>query len=542
MSHLSHIINKQIIEIEVSDQTTTLSTQQKISQLHTSQLLPMLGRMFDVHFGADDTHYQIDRLTIDLGQVALASIPKVFDKELANALTSIRGTSQISVTKTVPITPSDITEERTPFRVVAHYLDTGRLPWWSATQKKSYLQEQWELLMQNPTQNFKKLLSQLHLNDTHLDRYLHVFSEEQVLQTAQWITGVSEKELYILKNKVEEEVHKIGKHNRSSLWKTAFLRIIYSPKSAQETKSEHYYIQKTLQALGIKSNSNSNTPQYKLLQKIQSLLEKYQQIAPHHQMLKEVTKQCKKLLQTSAIHSVPVNLLRKIAVVLEGLQEEIKTSGPHFSAQTVSSKLWVSLTTHINTLDKIVQQTKPKNDTIPITKLQSQFEDTDFITIDNAGLVLFWPFLPRFFENLGLLADKNFVDESAKHKAICALQYLCNPDESELFEGSLSLPKILCGVPLTEPVPPILLTEEEKQIADGLLKAVMQQGPYWKNLSITGFRTSYLCRQASFRTRDDHWLLQVQKETYDITLQKLQWSIQAVKLPWMERALMVEWL
>jgi len=543
MSHHSHIINKQIIEVEVSDKVTAFEKQQKISQLQTNWLLPMLNHMLDVHFGADDTHYQIDRLTIDLGHVALESIPQAFDKELTKVLTSIQGTSQVSATKTGPIiSSSKATEERTPLRVLVHYLDTGRLPWWSATQNKTYLQEQWELLMQNPTTAFKTVLSQLHHHKTHLDRYLHVFSEEQVLKVAEWITGVSEKELRAIKNKVEKEVNKRGKDNISSLWETAFLRIVYSPKLAQEANSEDYYVQKTLQALGIDSDSYPKAPQYKLLQKIQSLLEKYQKTAPNHQILKGITKQWKRLLQASAIYSIPVHLLRKVVVVLEALQEEIETSGPHFDAELVSSKLWTSLVTHINTLDKIVKQTRPINDTVSITKLQSKFEDTDFITIDNAGLVLFWPFLLRFFENLKLLEDKNFIDESAKYKAICALQYLCNPYESELFEGQLSLPKILCGVPLSEPVPPIFLTEEEKEIADGLLKAAMQQGPHWKNLSIAGFRASYLNRQASFRIRDDHWLLQVQKETYDITLQKLQWSIQVVKLPWMERALMVEWL
>ena len=86
------------------------------------------------------------------------------------------------------------------------------------------------------------------------------------------------------------------------------------------------------------------------------------------------------------------------------------------------------------------------------------------------------------------------------------------------------------------------LTEEEKEVAEGLLTAVIAQGPHWKNLSIEGFRSSYLCRPGSLRTRDGHWLLQVQRETHDITLEKLPWGFHTVKLPWMSEVLVVEWL
>lgn len=542
MSHHPHIINKQIIELALSDKTTAFGTQQQVGQLYTNQLVPVLDRLLDRYFGSDDTHYQIDRLTIDLGSVALENMPQAFDTELAKVLSSIRGTSQVTAGKVIPDTPSTPSKERTPLRVLAHYLDTGRLPWWSGTQKRSYLFAQWELLMQNPTQEFKTLLSQLYHNKTHLDRYLYTFSEEQVLQAAQWITGLLENELYVIRDKVKEAIQQRSKKNTPSFWKTNFLRVLFRPKPEQGANIEEYYIQETLKVLGITSDSHSKVPQYKVIQKIQSLLHHYHRMAPDHRPWQGISKRLHTLLHNYAINKVPVHLLTQVAVLLEEVQEKIATTQSHFDTEPTTLKLWMSLATQLNTIERIVQQARPMDTAVSVASLQSQFEDTDFITVENAGLVLFWPFLSRFFKNLELMEDKDFVDGAARYKAVCALQYLCNPDETELFEGQLPLAKLVCGVPLEEPVPPILLTDEEKEIAHGLLNAVLQQGPHWKNLSIEGFRASYLCRQASLRTRDDHWLLQVQKETYDITLQKLPWSIQAVKLPWMERALMVEWM
>ncbi|GAA4276753.1 contractile injection system tape measure protein [Aquimarina mytili] len=543
MGSNAHIINKQIIEVVLSDRTTAFESQQRIGQLYSKQLISILNDVLDIHFDNDDhMHYQLDSLTIDLGLVTLDALPEVFAKELDVVLKSSQTTNQLTITSNANETEQGVIEERTPLRVLGYYLITGRLPWWFNAQKKSYLFEQWELLMKHPTYEFKTLLSQLHHNKTHLDRYLHTFSEEQVFKSAEWITGLSHNELYRIRNKVKYEVRKRNKKEILSFWKTDFLRVLFRPKREQTANSEVYYLEETLKILGIASHNNTEVPKYKVSKDIQSLLIKYKHLANKHGFLKSITTQLNKLIQTSAINEVPVHLLTQLTVLLEKVLLEISATEFYFNKDFVTSEMFTSLVTNLNTIEKIVQQVKPKDTPLDITRLQSQFDETDFITIENAGLVLLWPFLPRFFKNLKLLEDKDFIDESSMHKAVCALQYLCNPHESELFEGQLPLAKLLCGVPLEEPVPIILLTDEEKEIAHGLLQAVMQQGPHWKNLSVLGFRTSYLCRQASLRSRDDHWLLQVQKETYDITLQKLLWSIQAVKLPWMERALMVEWL
>ncbi|MCB0374558.1 MAG: hypothetical protein KDD04_01415, partial [Sinomicrobium sp.] len=200
------------------------------------------------------------------------------------------------------------------------------------------------------------------------------------------------------------------------------------------------------------------------------------------------------------------------------------------------------LAKQLHALETVMKQMRPGPVPAVIEKLRSEFEDTDFIPVQNAGLVLLWPFLQRFFENLELITGKAFYDEAARNKAACALQYLSDEKEAELFEGKLILNKVLCGIPPEDIVEPVQLSTEEKAIAAGLLQAVISRGPHWQNLSPEGFRTSYLRREGLLRSQDDHWLLQVKKETYDITLEKLPWGFTTVKLPWMQEPLTVEWI
>ncbi|MGB3465148.1 MAG: contractile injection system tape measure protein, partial [Cyclobacteriaceae bacterium] len=195
----------------------------------------------------------------------------------------------------------------------------------------------------------------------------------------------------------------------------------------------------------------------------------------------------------------------------------------------------------VRKIDTEVWKIKRSGETPLVAGSESGFSESDFVSIHNAGLVLLWPFLPRFFENMSLMDEKVFKDIGSRHKAVCLLQYLCNPVQEKLFEGYFSLPKVLCGLGQGEAIDIFSFSEEEVELAAGLLDAVISQNDHWKKLSAAGFRNSYLQRSGSLRVRDNHWLLQVQKETFDVTLQKLPWGYGTVSLPWMENILVVEW-
>lgn len=165
----------------------------------------------------------------------------------------------------------------------------------------------------------------------------------------------------------------------------------------------------------------------------------------------------------------------------------------------------------------------------------------DEVYIGNAGLVLLWPFLGSFFARLGLLKDKTFKDDAAVQRAVGLLHYAAT-GEPVFPEYLLPLNKVLCGLALTSIFdfgPP--LTEAEAEECTDLLRAVIVQAPILRDMSVDGLRGTFLLRQGVLRTRDGVWLLQVERQTYDLVLGRFPWSWEWVSLPWMAAALRVEW-
>jgi len=172
---------------------------------------------------------------------------------------------------------------------------------------------------------------------------------------------------------------------------------------------------------------------------------------------------------------------------------------------------------------------------------QAEFGEAESIYLENAGLVILWPFLQSFFGRLGLLEENRFRDEAAQQRAVALLQCLANGDTA-VPEYLLPLNKLLCGMPieavfeLEQP-----LTEEEVAEGEGLLEAVIAQAPILNKMSVAGFRGSFLLRAGLLQVRDGGWLLRVERETYDLVLDRFPWGFSWVKLPWMEAPLQVEW-
>ena len=165
----------------------------------------------------------------------------------------------------------------------------------------------------------------------------------------------------------------------------------------------------------------------------------------------------------------------------------------------------------------------------------------DDIYIQNAGLVIVWPFFKELFEALGLTEAHQFTEEATQYRAIQLLQYLAGGEEG-CEEYLLGLNKLLCGLALHEPVPrQISLSEKEKESAEELIKAAINHWPMMKNTSVEGFRQAFLLRDGKLSRNTDGWLLQAEQKSYDMIMDKIPWSIGLVKLPWMPEALFVEW-
>jgi hypothetical protein len=173
------------------------------------------------------------------------------------------------------------------------------------------------------------------------------------------------------------------------------------------------------------------------------------------------------------------------------------------------------------------------------TAAENSAEAREGYYLDNAGLVLLHPFLPRFFEGLGLAAHDQLLQPE---RALSLLHFLAT---SQLIapEHALTLPKLLCAVPLAQPVAAeVALTTAETDEAEALLRAVVQHWTALRSTSPDALRGTFLARSGKLSLRPDgDWLLQVELMSYDILLDQLPWGISMIQLPWMAQLLRVEW-
>jgi Contractile injection system tape measure protein len=165
--------------------------------------------------------------------------------------------------------------------------------------------------------------------------------------------------------------------------------------------------------------------------------------------------------------------------------------------------------------------------------------ETGGLLVDYAGIVLLHPFLPRFFERLGIAAGGELMDPS---RALCLLHHLATGDLTAP-EHRVTLAKALCGLPLEQPVEAdVGLTDAETAEATALLEAAIRHWEALRSTTPDGLRAEFLQRPGVLSlTSDGDWLLQVETRTADILLDQLPWGFSPVWLPWMSHLMMVEW-
>ncbi|MBW4891587.1 hypothetical protein KXQ82_17810 [Mucilaginibacter sp. HMF5004] len=255
----------------------------------------------------------------------------------------------------------------------------------------------------------------------------------------------------------------------------------------------------------------------------------------------------------SFISSVNNSLLAEVAKILSdvGSNSILATRLPlllqTLQTQQRIDKAIEDVKQELNKADEeaVKQITNTINNDDPVTGIDTEEDkprnSKDTIYINNAGLVILNPFIATYFIRLGMMQEGKFVDTETQHRAVHLLQYLVN-GATHTPEHELVLNKILCNVPIAEPIPiEITITENEKQVSEDLLKAVTNRWEKMQNTGIQSFQASFLQRDGALNFKDDAWNLRVEQRGYDVLLQTLPWNIGMIKTPWMDHFLYVEW-
>jgi uncharacterized protein Usg len=168
-------------------------------------------------------------------------------------------------------------------------------------------------------------------------------------------------------------------------------------------------------------------------------------------------------------------------------------------------------------------------------------QNPDKYIVKHAGLVLLAPFIKTFFQELDLLDDSDWRNKGALFKAVHLLKYL-STGKQKMPEYSLTLEKILCSIPIHEPVPlKLLLQDKEMKEADFLLKSVIKHWKVLRNTSIHGLRETFFKRDGIISGKENGWLLQVERKSPDVLLDGIPWGYSTISLPWNKYIIFTEW-
>lgn len=168
-------------------------------------------------------------------------------------------------------------------------------------------------------------------------------------------------------------------------------------------------------------------------------------------------------------------------------------------------------------------------------------EDVE-IFVENAGVVLVWPFLYQYFQRLGLMTEERlFKDEESMEKGAHMLQYMVTLEQNAP-EEKLFLNKLIVGLPLDYPMHlEVEITDEEKQMTDSLLRSIADQWSMMKGAPPEQLRATFLVRDGIIKKDKENWLLQVEKKGFDLVLKRLPWGLAQIRVPWLEYMINVEW-
>lgn len=197
----------------------------------------------------------------------------------------------------------------------------------------------------------------------------------------------------------------------------------------------------------------------------------------------------------------------------------------------------------IESLEREIKRAKEKERSEEAEEARAKQQEKNVkLYIPNAGLVILHPFLATYFTRLGLMDNNIFLSNEAKERAVLILQYLAT-GRTKFDEYELILNKILCGLPIEQPVAnEIELTDYETALTDELFDVLKQRWEKVKNSSVESIRASFIQREGALELLEDQWNLRVEQRGYDLLLQTLPWAFGFIKTSWMNQILTVEWI
>lgn len=580
MSGQRHIIKRQVIELKIRRPAEARLYQDELSRIYRQRILPLIDQCCS-ELGRPDWLYRIESLDLDLGTLDPNNLEEDFTQKVDTALRRELA-RQIAACDEAAGRSGSSLEAQSQLELFTLFARTGCLPWWVEPSQPGLLAENLDHLLRESPEALGRLLKELARQTQPRQRLVNHYTDEQLTALCGLLVPVYrqalERDLHELLDGLRSAQITSGHASaqcRQSFWNN--LLIVAGIGGGQHTTLDGFY-QAILKRVAAELGSTGDG----LLSGLRQAIRDGRTTLNSHLSAVIV-----RLAGADAGKSIPVSetLARRLAQLqaaggpLSGAWTGLRAILPQLPAWLQAELLALlnklpagepgqSIASHIlrvlepgaglqnnaseifrviqmfraaagdfNVPDQAGQEAPAEEETVDLS-----FSETEELFVGNAGLVILWPFLGHFFTRLGLLdEERRFKDLRARQRAAGLLQVAATQDAS-LPEYLLPLNKLLCGLGVSAVFdfgPPLLDSEAEE--CTGLLEAVIAQAPILHDMSVDGFRGTFLLRPGLLYARDGMWLLHVERQTYDVVLERFPWSWEWVRLPWMEAPLRVDW-
>lgn len=494
---MGHLIHRQILQLTFASQEDAQHWTPRFSELNQQIILSELERAFS-EVSADQT-VRIDRLEIDLGKLRQGDLEDelkiAVQQKIREALqpylqvepdwkSTTDALPESARSETLTTAGEGSLDTASLHELFEQFLRSGQTPWWLKRELVSQLDTLYQLFWQLAPEVARSLILQTIYEPFGLVRFVEQFSNRSHQLTLQQLLPDVTEELLIDLRKLA--THLLARQGFGLQARVLSLKLVYG-------------------LIAVNNQQQLERPQA-LARQFLFTLTQISGISVE-QLHEEIDGAVARLRLTPATKAMLAKLLRE-------------------DAQQKTDRELLDSTA----LEEI------KGD-----EQRTGVVETVDVSIENAGLVLLWPHLREIFAKLELLETLADGSQRPKVEAALLLQQLVTGRPSGQ-ENLLLLNKLLCGIPLSLPIPRRRRRSPQWDAeVEMLLTVVIKQWAALKNTSVAGLRSGFLQREGILREQGQGWVLQVERKSQDILFEQLPWGLGMIQFSWMRQPLQVEW-
>ncbi|MEL7001650.1 MAG: contractile injection system tape measure protein [Bacteroidota bacterium] len=528
----NHIIHKQSLEVDTNNLKGVDRIHDLAKEWYYNYLTEVLEEVMDDHSNPDEFTF-INELHIDLGKVSLNESPVILKQLLKNRFEEAYRAKEVEKLNTADyqyLGQKERADSKEKVQIVSksnlltgaffEFLETSIWPLYYNFQSMPEFEDQLIKSVTDPTSFAQDLTSVFTKHPYTIRRLLYQFSEGFI----EFLFKLDSTRYQVYKDSGLELLFQfLGEHksqNKAAVIsiRTDTISIIFSEEANEDTIFSR--IVGTSKSTEVKNVLSSFYQSYK-------------------------NKELPDLIANWLISNLPEDMNGDQSDAQETSNESSKESNANAKKENTNGGLENAASQPESTDSQSILSVDDEISALLIANnivgTQSKEGSDGGNYIGNAGLALLNPYLEMFFAELSLVSNGEFTSGEARERALVLLHYLATGRE-KVEEHELAFNKVLCGMPIHEPVPcDIILTENEIEESNNLLKAIIRNWSTLKKTSPDGLRESFIMRKGRLSESEDGWQLIVEQHALDILLSSLPWGFNVVKLKWMESPVFVKW-